>query len=405
VHLVSGSRVFLFVAIALLAQPLHLADAFARAREASPELAASRQTVRAAQAAVDTAGALYNPTLAATYGPDEPALTAQVDVRLPLFQRGTAIAAAERDVQAAQADAQARSVAVRAAVRRAYAALASTQERARLARDAFELAADLEKRAQARVQTGMAPQLEAIQTGLLRRRAAQERDDRAAALFGAREELGRLLAAADASSLEAADLLYPLPEAPPLAELLQRAAHHPEVEAFRRQQDSALARASRERAAIAPLPDLSLMFEQLHGGSPIFGLTGNPAIGLRVGIAFDLPLLNWNSGKVHEARAQAQAAAWQASGALAKRTAELRSARARWDAAAARAKSFATEIVPLATDLVRMAREAWELGRTPLTPVLLAQGELTSARADASDAALSAQQALADMEEAAGEGL
>jgi cobalt-zinc-cadmium efflux system outer membrane protein len=181
--------------------------------------------------------------------------------------------------------------------------------------------------------------------------------------------------------------------------------HHPEIETFRRQQDAALARASRERAALLPLPDLSLMFEQLHGTSPRFGLTGDPAIGLRVGIAFDLPLLNWNSGKVHEAQAQAQAAAWQAAGALARRNAELRSARAKWDAAAARAKSFATEIVPLAADLVRMAREAWELGRTPLTPVLLAQGELTSARADASDAALSAQQALADMEEAAGEGL
>jgi outer membrane protein TolC len=37
--------------------------------------------------------------------------------------------------------------------------------------------------------------------------------------------------------------------------------------------------------------------------------------------------------------------------------------------------------------------------------VLQAQGELTSAEADASDAALAAQQALADMEEAAGEGL
>jgi cobalt-zinc-cadmium efflux system outer membrane protein len=210
---------------------------------------------------------------------------------------------------------------------------------------------------------------------------------------------------ANASSLEAADPLFPLPDAPPLAELLQLAGHHPEVESFRHQQDSALARASRERAALLPLPDVSLMFEQLHGSAPTFGITGAPAIGLRVGLAFDLPLLNWNSGKVHEAQAQAQAAAWLASGALAKRTAELRSARAKWDAAAARAKTFATEIVPLATDLVRMAREAWELGRTPLTPVLLAQADLTLARADASDAALLAQQTIADMEEAAGEGL
>jgi cobalt-zinc-cadmium efflux system outer membrane protein len=400
------SRVyFLAATLALLAQPLHLADAFARARDASPDLRAARETVRAAQSAVDTAGALNHPTLATTWGPDEPALTAQVDVRLPIFQRGSAIAAAERDVQTAQADAQAKSVMVRAAVRRAYAALAGAQERAKLARDAFALAADLEQRALARVRTGMAPQLEAVQAGLARRRAAQERDDRAAMLAGTRQELGRLLMEPDASSLEAADPLYPLPDPPPLDALLQRAAQHPEIEAFRHQQDAALARAHRERAALLPLPDLSLMFEQLHGTSPLFGLQGNPAIGLRVGIAFDLPLLNWNSGKVHEAQAQSRAAAWMAAGALAKRTADLRTARAKWDAAASRAKAYASEIVPLATDLVRMAREAWELGRTPLTPALLAQGELTSARAEASDSALLAQQAMADMEEASGEAL
>jgi outer membrane protein TolC len=52
-----------------------------------------------------------------------------------------------------------------------------------------------------------------------------------------------------------------------------------------------------------------------------------------------------------------------------------------------------------------MARDAWELGRTPLIAVLQAQTELASAEAEASDAALSAQQALADLEEAAGEGI
>src|SRR5260221_650660 len=292
-RLICRARVFLFVAIALLAQPLHLADAFARARESSPELAASRESVRAAQAAADAAGALSNPTVAATLGPDVPELTATVDVKLPIFQRGFAVAAAERDVEAAQA----------------------------------------------------------------------------------------------------------------LDELLQRAAQHPEIESFRHQQDAALARATRERAALLPLPDLSLAFEQLHGASPALGISGSPAIGLRLGIAFDLPLLSWNSGKVHEAQAQAQVAAAQVRGALAKHNADLRSAHARWNAAAARAKSFAAEIVPAAIDLVRMAREAWELGRTPLTAVRQARTELTSARADASDAALSAQQALADMEEAAGEAL
>jgi outer membrane protein, heavy metal efflux system len=382
-------------ALALLAQPLHLADAFALAREASPDLRAARETVRAARGGVTAAGALNNPTLAASVGPDEPTLTATLDLKLPLLgQRGAAVAAAERDVQAAEADALAKSVTVRAAVRRAYAALAAAQERARLSRDAFGLAADLESRAQARVRTGLAPQLEAVQAGLARRRAAQDRDDRGAALTGAREELGRLLALPDPGELEAADALFPLPSAPPLADLLARSGQHPEVQSLLRQQDAALARAQRERAAARPLPDLSLEVEKLQG---------QPAIGLRAGIAFDLPILSWNGGRVQEAQAQAQAAAWLAKGALAKRTADLRAAHARWDAAAARARSFATEMVPAAQELVRMARDAWELGRAPLTAVLQAQGELTSARADASDAALAAQLALADMEEAAGE--
>src|SRR5205809_659432 len=83
--------------------------------------------------------------------------------------------------------------------------LPAAQERARLAGEAFQLAQDLEQRALARVQTGLAPQLEAVQAGLARRRAAQERADRGAALASAREELGRLLGESDSTALEAAD--------------------------------------------------------------------------------------------------------------------------------------------------------------------------------------------------------
>ena len=381
-------------AIALLAQPLHLADAFARARSRNPGLAAARESVRAAEAGVDAAGQLPNPTVGVSVGPDEPTVFGTIDLKLPVLgQRGTAIAAAEREVQAAQADAAAREVTLRAAVRRTYAALSAAQERARLAGEAFQLAQDLEQRALARVQTGLAPQLEAVQAGLARRRAAQERADRGAALASAREELGRLLGESDSTALEAADANFPLPPAPPLDQLLTRSARHPEVQSFQRRQDAALARAQRERAAIRPLPDVSLEFERLQG---------QPSFGLRAGIAFELPVLSWNGGKVREAQAQAQEASALAQDASVRRTSEARSARARWDAASARARSFAEEIVPAAEQLVKMARDAWELGRTPLTAVLQAQAELTSARAEASDAALAAQVALADMEESSG---
>ncbi|MFN2549339.1 MAG: TolC family protein [Myxococcales bacterium] len=381
-------------AIALLAQPLHLDDAFARARARNPGLLAARESVRAAEAGVEAAGQLPNPTVGVSVGPDEPTVFGTLDLKLPVLgQRGTAIAAAERDVQAAQADAGAREVALRASVRRTYAALSAAQERARLAGEALQLAQDLEQRAIARVQTGLAPQLEAVQAGLARRRAAQERADRAGALSSAREDLGRLLGEADSSALEAADANFPLPAAPALETLLAQSARHPEVQSFLRRQDAALARAQRERAAVRPIPDVSLELEKLQDRT---------ALGLRAGIAFDLPVLSWNGGRVHEAQAQAQEAAAQAQDASVRRISEARAARARWDAASARARSFAQEIVPAAGQLVKMARDAWELGRTPLTAVLQAQGELTSARADASDAALAAQTALADMEEASG---
>ena len=49
-----------------------------------------------------------------------------------------------------------------------------------------------------------------------------------------------------------------------------------------------------------------------------------------------------------------------------------------------------------------MARDAYELGRTPLLTVLQAQTELNSTRALAADAAAEAQRAFADLQEATG---
>ena len=128
-------------------------------------------------------------------------------------------------------------------------------------------------------------------------------------------------------------------------------------------------------------------------------------MGLRWGLTFDLPVLTWKTGRVHEAQAQAAVASSQAQAALLKRRSDLRAARARWDASAARASSYTGEIVPAAQTLVQMARQAWELGRAPLITVLQAQSELNASQAEASDAVLAAQNAFADIEEASGEGL
>src|SRR5207245_858361 len=152
---------------------------------------------------------------------------------------------------------------------------------------ALQLAQDLASRSESKVRTGLAPQLEAVQADLAQRRAAQERDDRAAALAVAREELGRAIALPEPGALQAADALLPLPRIAPLEALLERAAQHPEVRALNLQESAALARADRERAAVRPVPDVSLELMKLQEQT---------TLGFRAGLAFDLPVLSWNRG-------------------------------------------------------------------------------------------------------------
>ena len=378
----------------LLAQPLGLQQALARARAANPELAAARQSVRVGEAVVEGAGQLINPTFIASHGPDDPVNSATLDVRAPIFgQRGTAIEAAEREVDVQRAAQRALELRVLALVRRAYFALAAAQVRAGLAEGALSLAREFETRIEAKVSSGSAPQLDLLQARLARRRAEQERDDRLAALLTAREELGRLIGERDNAQLEAADPLLPVPEPPTLDQLAGAAGQHPEVQSRLRERDAALARADRERAAVRPIPDFALTLEDLRART---------SIGLRAGIAFDLPLLSWNRGRVHEQQAQAELSSIQARGALERLRSEVRAAWARWHAAAARARSYAGDIVPASERLERMAREAYELGRAPLLTVLQARADLNSAHALATDAAERAQRALADLEEASG---
>jgi cobalt-zinc-cadmium efflux system outer membrane protein len=386
----------LTTALILVAAPLHLAEALEQARARNFDLRASREQVQVFEAAIEAAGQLTNPTLALSKGPDDPTFFATLDVKLPILgQRGTAIAAAERERDVALAERAALELRILVAVRRAYFAVAAAQERASRSEDAVSLARQLAELTARKVQTGTGALLEARQAELAVLRAEQDHALRVAELATAREELGTIVGAPGAE-VEVADPLLPLPDVPPLEALLDRAQRHPEVQSLRRQEDAALARAQRERAAVRPIPDVSIELEKL---------STQTALGVRAGLTFDLPILTWNGGRVHEAQAQARVAGVQLAGARRRLQGQIRAARSRWDAAATRARSAAGQVVPAARELVSMARSAWELGRAPLFVVLQAQSDLASAQAQAADAAEAAQRAFADLEEATGEAL
>ena len=382
----------LLLALLLLAapQPLSLADALAIATQQNPDVAAARLNVRVAEAGIQTAGQFANPTVTGSYGPDTPTWIGTVDLKVPVLgQRGTAVAAAERERDTARAEVATRELTVQAAVRRAYFALAAAQAQARFAAEATQRAAELEQLSTKKFETGSAPRLEVEQAAVTRRQAEQDQIDREAATGSAQAELGRLLGLE--GELLAREPLLPIPAAPPLEQLIERSARHPEVQTFRRQQDAALARAQRERAAVRPV-HLNVAFQRGGDGS-----------GQRYTLGLELPIFNWNGGRIGAEVAQAEIASAQAAAAERRLRGEIRAARARWEAASRRARAYADELVPASLRLLAMARTGYELGRAPLISVLQAQGEVTAARVKGVDAANEAQKAFADLEEAAGE--
>lgn len=374
-----------------LSGPLSLHAAQALADQHSGALFAAQAQVAASRAGVEAAGQLANPTFSAGIGQDSPTLTAGLDVKLPLFgQRGAAIDSAEAASRVTESDAQLQRARLHSAIRRAHAALWAAGQQAALASDAARLSSQVANLTAERLRLGGAAELEVEQAKQALRRAGQDLADRQAEASAAREELAALLGI-DPAGLDAA-----APESlevPPVEALAQKAAAHPELEGLRRQQSAATARADEERTALRPLPSMSLTAERLGGAA---------GLGLRAGLAFDVPLLSWNRGRVRQQEALARVAAEQQRAAEQRLAGQLRAARARWSAAVSRAGNYARDLVAGASRVLEMAQAGYRIGRTSSFTVLQAQGELSSARSRAIDATLDSQRAIADLEEAVG---
>src|SRR5712672_2656731 len=120
-------------------------------------------------------------------------------------------------------------------------------------------------------------------------------------------------------------------DAPAEPDLLARARKHPELQSLQAHEAAARARADEERIAIRPLPTVSLIAERITSATP-------PYWGLRTGVAFDVPLLSWNRGRVHEQEENARTAAVQAQAAMQRLTGQILAARERWAGASARVR-------------------------------------------------------------------
>lgn len=373
---------------------LSRAQAQAAAQARSLELVVAEAEIRAAQAVARTAGELPNPTVGVSYGPDAPQLFGTLEQRFPVLgQRGSAIRAAEGELEVTRAQKQVRALALAVEVDRAYTAAAAAQAQVLLAQEAAALARELAEANTQKFTAGLASELDAEQARLALRRAEQDLLDRQSAAFDARSKLGELLALAELPA--AADGLLPLPPAPRILE----APASPEQRRTELAVAAAQARIARERAQVLPVPAVSLEVERTSAEPAAAPPVPSAQVGLRVGVSFELPLLNQRGGAIGEQQAaetKAQAERDQAARHVAS---ARRAAAARFAAASHRAGFYQDELVPEAVHVRDLARQAYALGRTPLVSLLQAESDLNHVRSTAVDSAAEVWDALADLEE------
>lgn len=380
------------------AEPITLSAALAEAAARAPALRRSLARAATRRAEVGTVAALAPTELTVEGGLDEPRWTAGLSQRLPSLAQGARVDAATAEARGAELEADQGAAEARAAARRAYFALLRDQQLVQLAGAQVEIAAQGEAAARARFQSGAAPRLDAVQAALARATAEAERTSREAERDASSADLALLLGRDPALALEAADA--PPPSLPSLDAVLSRASTGPaakardaEVQAAQRQLDAA-------RLELVPSATVGASLEpfQTSGAET----SPPPAIGPRATVSLEVPLLGFNRGEIGAAGARLSEANLQRELAARERSAAVLAAHRRLARALDALRRYREEIVPAAAEAEQMALEAYRSGRAPLSSLLEAQRAGGEVRQRAVEAAFGAQDALAQLETAAG---
>ncbi len=389
-----------FVAPAVAAAPLTLADAVARVVDAGPDRAVAAAALPIAAADVRTARMLPNPALVLGAGRSEPIFNAGVSLRLPIFgQRGSHVRAAERGVDEAEASVRAQLWRLRHDARIAYYTAVRALTEVEIARQVETLTARVAAMAAERFDVGAGNRLEKSQAELVHARARQDVLDRQTTARVAALELMRVTGL-DGGAPPLVDPLERVGATPELTTLQAALAGHPDLVAIERERQSALARAAAARADRRPTPQLDLGAELLDPSTCNDG--GRTCWGPRAGLTFELPVLSLNGGPIARAEAEAKLADWKRAAAYRRIDAALKSAHDQLTAAVARARFYDADYLPTARAVEQMAREGFAAGKTGLLPLIEAERALLDAELGRVDALFAVQAARADLEEASG---
>ncbi len=377
-------------------RPITFDEARSAAAQRGPAVLLATRRTGVAEAEVDVAGSLANPTLTITSARETARIGASVGVPVPLFgQRARAVDAAQAEARSARLDVAAAEVEARFQATVAWIDLWEAQERGRLSRQAAAEATRVASIADQKFQAGAGPQVDVLRTRADRVRAEAEAAGAEAAVRAAGIRLTASMGLPDAPEVTAAG--PPGFDGAGGASFGAVGGRIDQAPLLRRDAADVAAAASRVRLQQRlrwPMVNLLLTVNQ---GDPT--LPGVDVIG---GVSLDAPILNLRGGAIRRARAEQAVAqtVWELDAARVRTQAADAAARAQ--AAGARARALAAEVLPALETARQMTEEGYRDGRVDLLRLIEAQRAVLDARFANAEAQASWQRAIADLERAAG---
>jgi len=357
-----------------VASSLTLSAALSQALDGNPDLAAAQNEARAAEGARIQAGALPNPTLAAQIEDQRrETRTSTVTLSQPIElggKRAARIAAADRAIEIAKSQLDAKRMDVRANVTAMFFAALLAQERVTLAQASLDLARRGSDAANKRVTAGKVSPVEETKAKVAEASVRLELVQAQGELRTSLEQLrgaigpGPAIRAVDGNALQ-------MPRSISVDQVAARVEATPAVREARLEIRRFEALAELERAK--RIPDVTLTL----GATRPTELSRNQAI---VGISIPLPIFDTNRGNIQEAlRRQDKAEDTARATELRVRT-EAQSARQRLETSLAEVASLRDEVLPGAQSAFDAATKGFELGKFSYLEALDAQRTLLQSR-------------------------
>lgn len=353
-----------------------------------PRLAAGKLLVDAARGGVDAAGAVPNPTLAGSVGEGRAragdASRAELGLALTmplawLAQRRSRVDAAAAEVELAVAEREALRRAVLVQLRTLFWGLAYEQARVVAHEALLAQTSALVHLVRRRVEMGEVRPVEGIRVEIELEKITSELESARVACAARQAELALWVGLPVGQALVAVADLETLPRAMARDTALARPTH-PALGVARARARLLAAELGTER--MARVPPLSVTGFTLHE-------LDRRAYG--IGLTVDLPLGNWNAGRIAEAEARLAAGRRQAEATRLEIAASIVEAQAACRAAVLTATRFRNNVVPRAASAAATMARTYELGETSLLEVIDARRTLLDARRLALSALAQAQ--------------